>query len=98
MNRHPLIGKLLRWETEDGAAYTVSRFTTDLGNGFFLAMRLCPNHGTNLDMSHILSFEMLAEREGAEIYDDWDALEEAMECPHDSDGADDSEPTITPLH
>lgn len=46
--RHPLIGKLLRWDTEDGDKYTVSRFTEDLGNGYFLAERLCQHHGEPL--------------------------------------------------
>ncbi len=85
MTRHPLLGKILRWDTDNGESYTVSRFTTDLGNGFFLAMRLCPEHGTDLDVSHIVSLDSLAEREGAEIFDDWETLAEAMDCPHEDD-------------
>jgi len=89
MTRHPLIDRLLRWDTEDGEQFTVSRFTDDLGGGFFLAMRLCPRHGTELDTSHIVSLTDLATREGAEIFPDWKTLVEVTDCPHDDDEEED---------
>lgn len=98
MTRHPLLGKLLRWDDESGDQYTVSRFTVDLGNGFFLAVRLCPRHGTDLDVSHIVSIESLAEREGAEIFDDWETLAEPMECSHEDTDEPEAEPGARALH
>jgi hypothetical protein len=99
MTRHPLIGRLLRWDTEDGGQFTVSRFTDDLGNGYFLAMRLCPTHGTDLDVSHIVSLEMLAEREGADIYPDWETLAEVTDCPHEDDDNEEVEtPELGQMH
>jgi hypothetical protein len=41
---HPLIGKLLRWDSDDGEFYTVSRFTEHLGDHLLLATRLCPRN------------------------------------------------------
>jgi hypothetical protein len=81
------------WGSADGKAYSVSRFTEDLGNGFFLMMRLCPEHGEDLDVSHIVSLAELAVREGAEIFADWKMLAES-DCSPDDEGEDaaDAEP------
>jgi hypothetical protein len=73
---HPLIGKLLRWDSDDGKFYTVSRFTDHLGRHLLLATRLCPREGTDLGVRHVVSLNMLAASgEGVEIFDDWQALE-----------------------
>jgi hypothetical protein len=74
MTRHPLLGRFLRWDTEDGEAFTVSRFDEDLGNGFFLAKRLCPRHGEDLGVSHIVSLGYLTDRDGVEIYGSFEEL------------------------
>jgi hypothetical protein len=85
MTRHPLIGKLLRWDSEDGSEFSVSRFDAELGDSFFLLRRLCPNHGEDLGMSHVLSLGELAVREGAEIYDDWETLTEKRPLTEDEE-------------
>jgi hypothetical protein len=92
MTRHPLIGRILRWSSddEDGKPFvTVSRFTEDLGNGYFLAMRLCVSHGEDLGRSYIVSLEALDVPEGVEIYDSWEALSEAEARLLESDDDED---------
>jgi hypothetical protein len=75
---HPLIGKLVRLNSEDFDYYCVSRFTADLGDGFLLARRLNPLTGRELANSHIVALGLLAQPEMAEIYDEWAAVPQEM--------------------
>ncbi|MBO0736428.1 MAG: hypothetical protein J2P48_07650 [Alphaproteobacteria bacterium] len=77
--RHPLIGKIVRYDVEDGAAYRVSRFTADLGNGLMLAKHISPHTGEDLRGSEILVLMHLAHDDMTEIYDDWAAMRADME-------------------
>jgi hypothetical protein len=82
---HPLIGKLLRWNSEDLEYYTVSRFIADLGGGYLLARRINPRTGADFGDLHIVSLEAIAQPDMAGIYDDWDTLQREWESPHHED-------------
>jgi hypothetical protein len=83
MNKHPLIGKVLHWDSPDGEYFTLSRFTADLGNGFMLAERTDPRTGESLNVEHVILLAQLVERDIADIYDNWQAHEQATTCPHE---------------
>jgi hypothetical protein len=76
---HPLVGKVLRYDVDDGDSYMISRFVADLGDGYFLRRRISPHNYSDLPMSHILSLGYHANEERSDIYEDIDALKESME-------------------
>jgi hypothetical protein len=101
--KHPLIGKILRWESEDGESFQVSQFVEALGDGYFLLERLCPRHrhtqATALGVQHVRTLDQLVAEEGADIFDNWDAFLRywlASETTDDSEGEAERPPS--PLH
>jgi len=76
--KHPLVGKILRYDTDDGEAYMVSRFIADLGSGCMLAQRVSPHTGKDLNSQHIVFLPSIAAQEMTEIYADWDVFTAEM--------------------
>ena len=93
--KHPLIGKILRWDSDDGESFQISRFVEDLGGGYFLMERLCPQHrhtqATTLGVKHVRSIDQLTLEEGADIFDSWDVFMKSWRY----DESDESEETET---
>src|SRR5215475_14874534 len=91
---HPLSGKLLRLVCEDDpAAYTLSRFEADLGNGYLLARCLSPHTGEDLGASQVVAWARFARPDAAEVYDDWASFRTARDagrpvCDHCADAAE----------
>jgi hypothetical protein len=84
-NQHPLIGKLVRFDTDDHEAHCLSRFSADLGDGLMLATRLSPRTGEPFDTAHIIVLSTIAQDEWTEIFDSFAAYVRATECPHEAD-------------
>jgi hypothetical protein len=76
---NPLVGKILRFDCDDGAAYSVSRFVADLGSNLYLMRRVSPHNFRDLAVSHVLNLLHIANDEMAEIYDDINAYKKDMD-------------------
>jgi len=105
MTKHPLIGKILRWESEDGESFQVSRFIEALGDGYFLLERLCPQHhhaqAHALGVQHVRQIDQLVAEEGVDIFDNWDAFLRywlASRDATDDDSEGETERPPSPLH
>ena len=82
---HPLLGKVIRIDSDDGASHGVSRIVADLDNGLMLAKRLMPRTGRDIEVWHIIVLAVVGLNDMTEIYDSWEAYRRAEEGPPDED-------------
>ena len=80
MTKNPLIGKILLYDTDNGACYGVSRFTSEVAEGYFLMRRIHPREYEDLPMSHVVNLRIIAGDENSEIFDSLDEFRDHMEA------------------
>src|SRR5215467_885019 len=78
--RHPLQGKVLRWDNEDEETFSVRRFIAPINDDLWLMEFLCPDHGEPLPGQFLMKLSDIADREpiDAEIFASWEAFAEHM--------------------